>query len=264
MMKPAGAICLVTGASSGIGRATALELAREGCELIVSSDEEEALDELARTIGATALHSDLSQPGAANELARAALAVRDRVDVLVNAAGIGLFGPSAEADPGAIERLLAVNVGAPIQLTCALLPGMLERRRGQIVNIGSIISHVGRKNEAVYAASKGALALFSESLRYELYGSGVGASLVSPAVVDTRFFERRGVPYDRRRPAPIDAERVAKAVVEAIRHDRAEIMLPAWLGLVGRVRGLSPRLFRLLARKLDQPGGPDSAKRSNG
>ncbi len=262
MSKLAGAICLVTGASSGIGRATALELAREGCELIVSSNEEEALEELARTIGATALHSDLSQPGAADELARSALAARGHVDVLVNAAGIGLYGAIAEVEPNEIERVLTVNVSAPIQLTRALLPGMLERRQGHIVNIGSIISHVGRKNEAVYAASKGALALFSESLRYELYGSGVGASLVSPAVVDTRFFERRGVPYDRRRPAPIDAERVAKAVVKAIRRDRAEIVLPAWFGLVGRVRGLTPGLFRLLARRLGQPGSSDSAKRS--
>jgi len=253
MLELPGAVCLVTGASSGIGRASALELRRAGCELIVSSDESEPLAELAREIEATALVFDLSFPGAARELARAALAVRDRVDVLVNAAGIGLYGPVAEAATEEIERVLAVNVSSPIQLTGALLPGMLERRRGHIVNIGSVIAHAGRKNEAVYAASKGALELFTESLRFELYGSGVGASLVSPAVVETRFFERRGVPYDRRRPAPIAAERVARAVVEAIRRDRAEIVLPAWLGLVGRVRGLAPGTFRRLERRFDQP-----------
>ena len=147
-----------------------------------------------------------------------------------------------------------MNVSSPIQLTGALLPGMLERRRGHIVNIGSVIAHAGRKNEAVYAASKGALELFTESLRFELYGSGVGASLISPAVVETRFFERRGVPYDRRRPAPIAAERVARAVLEAIRRDRAEIVLPTWLGLVGRVRGLAPGTFRRLERRFDRPG----------
>ncbi|MGA9760999.1 MAG: SDR family NAD(P)-dependent oxidoreductase [Gaiellaceae bacterium] len=254
MLNLRGAVCLVTGASSGIGRAAAFELRRAGCELVVSSDEEELLAELAREIGATALAFDLSLPGAARELARAALALHERVDVLVNAAGIGLYRPVAETSPQEIERVLAVNVASPIQLTGALLPGMLERRRGHIVNIGSVIAHAGRKNEAVYAASKGALELFTESLRFELYGSGVGASLVSPAVVETRFFERRGVPYDRRRPAPIAPERVARAVVEAIRRDRAEIVLPAWLGLVGRVRGLAPGTFRRLERRFDRPG----------
>ncbi|MGD0167281.1 MAG: SDR family NAD(P)-dependent oxidoreductase [Gaiellaceae bacterium] len=253
MLKLPGAVCLVTGASSGIGRATALELRREGCELIVSSDEAEPLEELAREIEATALVADLSITGAARELARAALAVRERVDVLVNAAGIGLYGPIADVAPKEIERVLAVNVGSPIELASFLLPGMLERRSGHIVNIGSIIAHVGRKNEAVYAASKGALALFTESLRYELYGSGVSASLVSPAVVETRFFARRGAPYDRRRPAPISAERVAEAVVKAVLRDRAEIVLPFWLGAVGRVRGLAPGTFRRLARRFGQP-----------
>jgi short-subunit dehydrogenase len=253
MLKLPGAVCLVTGASSGIGRAAALDLGRAGCELIVSSDEGEPLAELAREIEATALVADLSLPGAARELALAAIAVHERVDVLVNAAGIGLYGPLVETSPEAIERVLAVNVSSPIQLTGALLGGMLERRRGHIVNIGSIVAHAGRKNEAVYAASKGALELFTESLRFELYRSGVGASLVSPAAVETRFFERRGAPYDRRHPAPIAAERVAQAVIEAIRRDRAEIVLPAWLGLVGRVRGLAPGTFRRLERRFDRP-----------
>jgi len=253
MLNLPGAICLVTGASSGIGRATALELGRAGCELVVSSDEEELLTDLARELGAAALVADLSLPGAAGELARAALAVHERVDVLVNAAGIGLYRPVVDTSPQEVGRVLAVNAGSPIELTSALLPGMLERRHGHIVNVGSIVAHTGRKNEAVYAASKGALALFTESLRFELHGSGVGASLVSPAVVDTRFFERRGVPYDRRRPAPIAAERVARAVLEAIRRDRAEIVLPAWLGLVGRVRGLAPSVFRRLERRFDRP-----------
>jgi short-subunit dehydrogenase len=250
-----GAVCLVTGASSGIGRATALALGREGCELIVSSDEKKPLQELAREIGAEALVADLSGAGAGEKLAQRALAAHGRVDVLVNAAGIGLYRPLAETGVEEIERLTAVNVNAPIELTAALLPGMLERRLGHVVNVGSIIAHVGRKNEAVYAAGKGALAVFTESLRYELYGSGVGASLISPAVVETRFFERRGVPYDRSRPLPIAPERVAEAVLRAIRKDRAEIVLPGSLAVVGRVRGLAPGSFRRLARRYGQPGG---------
>jgi short-subunit dehydrogenase len=253
MLKLTGAVCLVDRRVERYRPATALELRRQGCELIVSSDEDASLEELAQEIAGTALVADLSLAGAARKLARAALAVRERVDVLLNAAGIGLYGPVAETEPKEIERVLAVNVSAPTQLTGALLPGMLERRSGHIVNIGSIVAHAGRKNEAVYAASKGALELFTESLLFELHGSGAGASLVSPAAVETRFFERRGAPYDRSFPAPIAAERVAKAVARAIRRDRAEIVLPAWLGLVGRVRGLAPGTFRRLERRFDQP-----------
>jgi short-subunit dehydrogenase len=250
MKELAGAACLVTGASSGIGRATAHELARRGSQLIVSSNEREELEKLAGEIGAYALFAELSAPGAASQLATEARGVHGRVDVLVNAAGIGLYAPSAGTGAAEIERVLAVNTIAPIELACALLPGMLERGRGHVVNIGSIITHAGRKNEAVYAASKAALALFTESLRFELYGSGVGASLVSPAAVATRFFAQRGEPYGRRLPAQVPPERVAGAVIKAIERDRAEILVPAWLTLSDRVRGLAPGLFRLLARKL--------------
>jgi short-subunit dehydrogenase len=248
-MRLDGSICLVTGATSGIGRATALALARQGSRLIVSGRDGAALAEITGLTGGQRVVCDLSRPGAAARLAEEALALHGRVDVLVNAAGVGLSGSLAVVDLAAVERLLAINVTAPIELTCALLPGMLERSRGHVVNIGSVVSHVGRSREAVYAASKAALALFSESLRYELRGTGVSASLISPGAVDTPFFERRGAPYDRRWPTPISAERVADAVVTAIRRDRAEIVVPAWLGITSRIRGLSPGLFRRLVAR---------------
>jgi short-subunit dehydrogenase len=264
-MQLAGSICIVTGATSGIGRATALALARQGCRLIVSGRDVAALEQVAELTQGEAIACDLCGPGAATRLGEAALALHGRVDVLVNAAGVGLSGRLSQAQPGAIERLLAVNVTAPIELTCVVLPGMLERRQGHVVNIGSVLSHVGRGGEAVYAASKGAVALFTESLRFELSGTGVGASLITPGPVDTPFFERRGTPYDRRWPAPIAAERVAAAVVAAIRGGRAEIVVPAWLGIPGRVRGLSPGLFRRLVARFDRSGSlsprPEGADR---
>ncbi len=248
-MKLDGSVCLVTGATSGIGRATALALAGQGCRMILSGRNDEALAGTAAATGGQQLICDLSLAGAPARCAEQALALHGQVDVLVNAAGVGLSGSLTSAEPAAIERLLAVNVTAPIELTCALLPGMLERRRGHVVNIGSVVSHVGRGGEAVYAASKAALSLFSESLRYELRGTGVGCSLISPGAVDTPFFERRGAPYDRSWPAPISPERVATAVLAAIRRDRAEIVVPAWLGIASRMRGLSPALFRRLAAR---------------
>ncbi|MEX1357408.1 MAG: SDR family NAD(P)-dependent oxidoreductase, partial [Gaiellaceae bacterium] len=222
-MKLAGAVCLVTGASSGIGRATAAALTARGARVIALGRDAERL----AGVGERQVVHDLVEP-LAEELGP--------VDVLVNNAGIG------ETDD--VQRLVAVNLVAPILLTRALLPGMLERGRGHVVNVASIAGFVGPRGEAVYAATKGGLIAFSESLRYELRGTGVGVTLVAPGVIATEFFERRGTPYARRWPRPIAAERVAEAIADAIERGRDEVFVPAWLGAVARFRGLAPGLFR--------------------
>jgi short-subunit dehydrogenase len=247
----AGSVCLVTGATSGIGRATAVGLAERDVLLLLSGRNALALQELAAATGGTALAADLAESGAATELAERALEAHGRIDVLVNAAGIGSYGPAAELDPAELERLVAVNARAPMELTRALLPGMLERGSGHIVNVGSIVGRVGRRNEAAYAATKAAVAVFSESLRAELAGTGVSVSLITPGAVDTRFFERRGVPYSRRWPRPVAAERVATRVVDVLASGRAEVILPGWLSLAVRLHGALPGLYRALARRFD-------------
>lgn len=231
-MEVRGTVCLVTGASSGIGRATADALAAVGADVLRSGLE----------------HADLSLPGAGTRLAAETLAQRGRVDVLVNCAGVGHYGRADESDA---PRLFAVNVLAPIELTQALLPEMRERGTGHIVNVGSIVGHVGRPNEAVYAATKAALAIFTSSLRAELRGSGIGVSLVSPVAVDTAFFAERGAGYGRRWPRLVSPERVAAAIVRAIRDDRAELVVPRWLTLAVRVRAAAPGLYRALAARFD-------------
>lgn len=221
-------MCLVTGGTSGIGRATASALRGVGAEVIATGLED----------------VDLSVPGVAARVAADAGAV----DVLVNCAGVGAYGAVETADAA---TLFAVNVLAPIDLTQALLPGMRERGRGHVVNVGSIVGHLGRPNEAVYAATKAALAIFTESLREELRGSGVGASLVTPVAVSTEFFAQRGTPYGRRWPRPFPPERIAAAIVDAIRNDRAEVVVPRWAAVAMRIHGASPALFRALARRFD-------------
>jgi short-subunit dehydrogenase len=228
-MDVSGRLCLVTGATSGIGLATASALRAGGAEVIASGIED----------------VDLSVPGSAAELASRAGAV----DVLVNCAGVGHFGSVDDADAA---TLFALNVLAPIELTQALLPGMRSRGRGHVVNVGSIVGHVGRANEAVYAATKAALAIFTESLREELRGSGVGVSLVTPLAVDTGFFARRRAPYGRRWPRRLTAERVADEIVSAIRNDRAEVVVPRWAAVAVRVHGASPCFYRALARRFDR------------
>jgi short-subunit dehydrogenase len=232
-----GSLCLVTGAASGIGLATATALAAAGARVVTADRPGTDAD----------LHADLAEPGAAAALAAEA----GNVDVLVNNAGVGLFGSVAELEPGAARRLLTIDLEAPIELTRALLPGMLARGRGHVVNVGSIVGFVGRPNEAVYAAGKAGLAVFTESLRSELRGRGVSASLVAPVVVETAFFAGRGAPYGRRRPKPVQPERVAAAIVDAVGRDCARVVVPGWLELAVRLHGAAPGAFRALADRFD-------------
>jgi short-subunit dehydrogenase len=244
-----GAICLVTGASSGIGRAAAIRLAREGARVIALGRDQRALDEVAAATSGTAIVADLSDPDQVDRAAEEALSVAGRVDVLVNNAGEGWAGPFAEMDLDRAERLVRTNLLGPIRITHAVLPGMMERRSGRIVNLASIAGHVGVRDEAVYAATKAGLIGFGESLRQELAGTGVEVSVVSPGVVATAFFERRGHTYDRRSPRPIAPEKVADAIVHAIGKGKAQVFVPGWMAFPAWLHGAWPSLYRALARR---------------
>ena len=241
-----GSTALVTGATSGIGRATAIALARAGARVIVTGRDPRALDAIREATGGTAVAADLGSPADIERLA-AALVESEPVDILVNNAGIGWEGPFAAMPPEKIDDLVAVNLLGAARLTRALLPSMLERRRGHIVNVASIAGHVGVRGEALYAATKAALLTFSEGLRYEVQEAGVRVTAVSPGVVDTEFFARRGSPFRRRRPRPIPPERVARAIVHAIQRNRDEVVVPGWLRFPIWLHGVWPGLYRALA-----------------
>jgi short-subunit dehydrogenase len=247
-MRLHGSVALVTGASSGIGRALVERLTAAGSVVLAAGRDRDRLADLAARTGATPLVADLSEPGAARELAERALARHGRVDVLVNNAGIGWAGAFAGMPAGAADAVLTVNLRAPVELTRALLPGMVHRG-GQLVFVGSIAGRVGVAGETVYAASKAGLDVFAESLRLELAGSGVHVCVVVPGVVDTAFFGRRGQPYARRRPRPLPPGRVADAVVEAVSRGRAEVYLPRWLRTPVVARAVLPGAYRRLARR---------------
>ena len=235
-----GRTALVTGASSGIGLATAVAMARAGATLKLTGRDRAALEEVAHRTRGSFLGADLAEPGALDGLTEWA----GPIDVLVNNAGFGLAGPLASAAPEEIERLIRVNLTAPVLLARAFLPAMLDRGSGHIVNVASVAGHVGVQGEAVYAATKGALIAFGESLRYELQGSGVGVTTVSPGVIATKFFEREGLPYTRRFPRAVSPERVARAVVMAIRRNQAQVFVPAWMAFPVWLRGAAPWLYR--------------------
>jgi short-subunit dehydrogenase len=216
-MKLKDANIVVTGASTGIGRDTALLLARKGARVTVAARDEARLKELAAEHEAiTIVRADLTQ-----ETGRAALTdAAGAVDVLVNNAGLGWKGLVEQMPFAEVRQLFELNVLALIDLTQRVLPGMLERRRGHIVNIGSIAGYVGVPGEAVYCSTKYAVQGFTDGLRRELLGRGVDVSLIAPGPIKTEFLARAttGEPADE--PGALDiglpSSTVAKAVLRAL------------------------------------------------
>jgi short-subunit dehydrogenase len=244
-----GAVALVTGASSGIGAATAAALAAAGARLVLSGRDPGKLAAVAERIGAAAIPADLSDPAEPARLAAEATKVAGRVDVLISNAGSGWAGPIGDLSDEKASELIAVNLLAPIQLARALAPGMAERRQGRLVFVSSIAGAVGVRHEAVYSAAKAGLNCFAESLSYELAGRGVGVSVVVPGVVDTPFFAHRGRRYDRSWPRPIPAERVATAITDAVTRDLGVVYVPGWMRFPALLHATSPGAFRRLAAR---------------
>ena len=247
-MELSGAVCLVTGASSGIGRASALALATGGAVVAATGRSEEVLREIIGTAGGSFHRCDLLNDEERAALVRHVTARHGRVDVLVNCAGAGYAGAFPEMKADEIEILVRLNLTAAILLTREVLPAMLERRFGRIVNVASIVGYTGSPEEAVYSATKSGLVGFSHSLAQELAGTGVGVALVAPGAVDTPFFERRGRRYARSFPRLIGSGDAAQAVVAAA-GGRSEVFAPGWMRFPARLSGAAPGLYRRIARR---------------
>jgi len=244
-----GSVVLVTGASSGIGRATALALARLGATVVAAGRNAAALEEVAAATGASAVVADLTEEGEARRLVAAVLERHGRLDALVNNAGVGAaggLGTLAEAD---LTRLVATNLTAPLALVAAALPGMLEHHRGRIVNVASIVGFTGNREETAYSATKAGLIGFTRSLRQEVASTGIRVSLVVPGVIDTPFFATRGAPYARSWPKPQPPERVASAIVAALIDGQPEVFVPAWMKFPADLAAATPRLYEWLANR---------------
>jgi short-subunit dehydrogenase len=254
-------VALVTGGSSGIGRSVALLLARRGAVVVVHGRDARRTADVARSTGGSALVGDLLADGAPEALARDALARHGRIDVVVCSAGEGLQAPFTELSADDVDRLVALNLTAPLRLVRALLPGMVVRGRGRVVLVSSVAGRVGVAGEAVYAATKAGLDVFGESLRLELEGSGVGVTTVVPGVVDTPFFAARGGLPARRAPRPVSPEAVARSLVRGVQHDRDEVWVPGWLRFPPVARAAAPWPFRRLSARFGEqvrirrPGG---------
>jgi short-subunit dehydrogenase len=240
---------VVTGASSGIGLELARLLARDGYDLVLVARSVEKLDaigaELAgrhgirsRTVGV-----DLASPDAPGAVAETLKQAAVQVDVLVNNAGYGLVGPFAQTDLTTELRMIQVNVTALTHLTKLLLPGMLARRRGRILNVASTAGFVPGPFMAVYYATKAYVISFSEALTEELRGTGVTATVLCPGATRTEFQAVAGMHDARlfRGPWVMDAATVARLGYDGLMQGKAIVITGLFNRLLPQLARLSPR-----------------------
>lgn len=225
-------LALVTGASGGIGLHIATELAALGHDLVLVARGQRALDELAQALSqrhgiqAHVRALDLSLPDAADQLTAWLQAQALPVDVLVNNAGFGLYGPHAQADLAEEQQMIQVNITTLTRLTKLLLPGMLSRRRGQVMNVASTASFQPGPYMAVYYATKAYVLSYSEALAEELRGTGVTVTALCPGPT-TSGFQDKAAMHDsalvKGRRLPTSAEVAAYGVKAMRRGQRVAI-----------------------------------------
>jgi short-subunit dehydrogenase len=242
---------VITGASAGIGRATALILAKKGARLFVTARRTEQLTALAREIqelGGTAFCQslDLSRRHDVEAMVKAAHEKLGRIDVLINNAGFGYFGTIEHTPPELIREIFALNFEAPVLASQLVIPIMRKQGGGHIINISSVAGKRGVPLAGVYSATKFALNGVSESLRIELHNSNIHVSIINPAATRTEFGDviRREDPTKSYRaigPSQ-SAEHVAASIVRCIERPKIEVY-PFWAGwLVACINTIAPSI----------------------
>lgn len=246
---------LLTGASGGIGQALARELAGRGVRLGLVGQRREPLETLRDALQvqgreAIAIPADLTSAEGRETVVRVMQKAFGGIDMLINSAGIQEFIEVADQDPQMMERILKINAIAPMQLTRAVLPDMLERGSGRIVNVGSTFGSIGFACFASYSASKFALRGFSEALRREIAGSGVDVTYVAPRAVKTAL--NSAAVHHMADAVKMNMDPplwVARQIVRAIEKDKKEVYLGFPESLFVRINNLLPRLVDAATRK---------------
>jgi short-subunit dehydrogenase len=238
-MKVTGARVLVTGASRGLGQHIARRMHAEGGRLILTGRNVEALSALAGELDALSLPADLSSAPDVERL----IAEAGEIDILIANAGLPASGHLLELSQPQIDKLLDVNLRAPIALTRAFAPGMVERRRGHIVLMSSLSGKAASPVSSMYSATKFGLRGFAHGIRMDLRRSGVGVSTILPGFVsDAGMFADTDVDL----PPGVGtstAEQVSSAVLRSIEHDRMEIVVaPIPIRLGANIAALAPAM----------------------
>jgi short-subunit dehydrogenase len=251
-----GLRCILTGASSGIGRAVAVELARRGVRLVLVARRAEELDQLASELDPTGTHvqrvvGDITDQAVRHTAIQTALDHWWGLDLVINNAGVGAIGRFAESTPERLRQVMEVNFFAPTELVREALPDLKRGHLPIVVNVDSILGYRGIPRYTEYCASKFALRGLSEALRAELAPMGIDLLVVCPGRTQTPFFDhalaRESMPWDNERA--VTPEHVARRIAQAIERGSHEIFVNYRGHLMVWANRLFPRLLdRILSR----------------
>lgn len=261
-MKVEGSVAVITGASSGIARATALGFARRGASVVVAARSKESLDDVVReceAAGAEALAvpTDVADEDAVHELARRAYERFGRIDVWVNAAAVILYGEFEKTPSDAYRRVIETNLFGQIHGARAVLPYFRERDRGVLVNVASVWGSVSSPYVSAYVVSKHGVRAFSESLQEALWlerrTRDIHVCTILPQCVDTPIFRHAGN-YTHRTPKTVppvaDPERVVRAVLRSVEHPRRQRTVGAFALFLELAHAVMPSLYSHMVPKV--------------
>ncbi|HEY2615460.1 MAG TPA: SDR family oxidoreductase [Chthoniobacterales bacterium] len=248
-----GTSALITGASAGLGREFARQLAGRAGSLVLVARRRERLEELGNELTRRDPHlnvqvreTDLADERALNDLCDWLEREKFAIDLLINNAGLGDRGPFATSEPRRVKEIMAVNVAALTLVTRALVPGMIARKRGAVLNVSSSAGFLPLPGFAVYAASKAYVTSFSEAIRAELRGTGITVTSLCPGPVHTEFLSVAERESAAHQTAPdfihVPAEKVVSAALQALEHNRP-LVIP----------GVAMKLGMLLVRLTPLP-----------
>ena len=226
-------VVLITGASSGIGKQTAIEFAKLGSNIILVARRKNKLEQVENelkkfNVNTLVCTCDVSKKDQVEKMSKIVLEKFNSIDILVNNAGFAIYGSVYDLSINDIESQMETNYFGMIYCTKNFLPSMLEKKSGHIVNVASVAASFGLPGIASYCASKFAMLGFSEGLKHELSGTGVGITVVSPIMVKTNFFDHPSFEkMPKYSPTSLNSKTVAKVIVKAANSSRLEIITPS-------------------------------------
>lgn len=226
-------VVLITGASSGIGKETAIQFAKKGSNVILVARRKEKLEQLSDdlkkfNISTLVCECDISDKLQVEKMSKIVLEKYDSIDILVNNAGFAIYGSVSDLTIEEIESQMVTNYFGMIYCIKNFLPSMLTKKSGHIVNVASVAASFGLPGIASYCASKFAMLGFSEGLKHELKGTGIGITVVSPIMVRTNFFDHPSFKkISKYSPTSLSDKTVANAILKAANSPRLEIIAPS-------------------------------------
>jgi len=227
-------VVLITGASSGIGKQTAIEFAKLGSSIILVARRKNKLEQVENelkqfNVNTLVCACDVSKKDQVEELSKIVLQKFDSIDILVNNAGFAIYGSVSDLSIDEIESQMETNYFGMIYCVKNFLPLMLKKKSGHIVNVASVGASFSVPGVSSYCATKFAMLGFSEGLKHELYGTGVGLTVVSPIMVRTPLFEHPSFTNFSKfsTGVSLSSETVAKTIIKASNSSRLEIVVPS-------------------------------------